>query len=126
MASGLGILIVFLILIILSGLMILIRKLSDSEPKARPAAASAPVSQPAVTSAESSQLPLPVLVAVATAAANAEAGSPKWLAAAVAAFSASLDDDAVTPRAGNWSAGGAAKYDPWVSNNKVLKTAPGA
>ena len=122
MASGLGILIVFSLLVMLSGLMVLIRKLSDGTEKKTANAAPKTKSK----GASSSSVPLPVLVAAAAAASGIEVDTPEWLPAAVAAFLASEDDAAVTPLASNWHSSHSAKYDPWVANNKLSKTAPGA
>ncbi len=124
MTSGLGILIVFLILVLLSGLMILIRKFSDIDTGKKPAATAAVTATE--TTAASGSIPLPVLVAVAAAEAIPDSNSSRWLPAAVSAYIAALEDDSVRPKALNWATGGTAKYDPWVSNNKVTKTAPGA
>ncbi len=118
MASGLGILIVFLILVLLSVLMVIIRKLSHTDKTGKPATVKKRLSG---KSAKKSEVPLPVLVAVATAASSAEAGTPNWVAAAAAAYLASEDDDAVAPRASNWAVGGYNTFDPWVNNNKLSK-----
>lgn len=123
MASGLGILIVFSILVLLSVLMMLIRFFSDNDGSKKAAPAKAVKSKKA---GAVSDLPLPVLAAVAAEAFGAGTNSPDWVGAAVAAYLASEDDDAVTPRASSWSAGRTEKYDPWVANNKLSKTAPGA
>jgi len=123
MASGLGILIVFAILVLLSVLMILIRKFSDTDPSQKSAQ---PKKAASVKAGAASNLPIPVLVAVAASEFGAGTNSPDWVSAAVAAYIASEDDDAVTPRASSWSAGRTEKYDPWVANNKLSKTAPGA
>ena len=124
MTSGLGILIVFLILVLLSVLMILIRKFSDIDTGKKPAATASTVAPE--TTAQPEHIPLPVLVAVAASESIPDSNSAKWLPAAVSAYIAALEDDSVRPRAINWATGGTAKYDPWVSNNKVTKTAPGA
>jgi len=119
MASALGILIVFSILVLLSCLMILIRKLSDTDPKEKTKTAKTSSQKKA---AVSSQLPLPVMVAAATAG---YPGSSNWLIAAVAAFFATEDDNTFAPRATSWTST-PGKYDPWVANNKLSKTVPGA
>lgn len=123
MASGLGILIVFSILVLLSCLMIVIRKLSDGGDSKKSAA---PKPSKAAKGAPKPEVPLPVLVAAAAAASGIEVDTPQWLPAAVAAFIAAEEDEAVAPRASNWHSSFSAKYDPWVANNKLTKTAPGA
>ena len=122
MASGLGILIVFAILVLLSGLMILIRKLSDSEPREKKPAAAKPAPARKKKAGEPT-LPLPVLVAAAAQA--TAAGSPDWIAAAVAAVIAVEDDEAAAPSAVSWNATAYTSYDPWVANTKLSKTVPG-
>ena len=125
MASALGILIVFSILVLLSGVMILIRKLSDAEPKKKEDATQKPVSVAAVTQAAvQPQLPLPVMVAAAVEGLSGGTAA-NWLPAAVAAFFALEDDDASGPSATSWAASKYNKYDPWVANNKLSKTVPG-
>ena len=125
MASGLGILIVFCLLVLLSGLMVLIKKLSDEkEPKKKEV--KTPVKTPAKAAAApavQSSLPLPVLVAAA-AEGFSGAGGPNWLIAAIAAYFASENDYSDAPSAKAWAAT-YQKYDPWVANNKLSKTVPG-
>ncbi|MDC7125160.1 MAG: hypothetical protein PQJ46_06315 [Spirochaetales bacterium] len=123
MASGLGILIVFLILTLLCGLMILIRKLSDTDQTQSqvqkpsiPAQAATPAIKHATTPPS---IPLPVLVAAATA--GTASGSIEWLGAAVAAYLATDEIDGGSA----WSSDINSKYDPWVANNKLSKTVPG-
>lgn len=123
MASGLGILIVFAILLLLSVMMIVIRKISDSDSSNPVKALSG---KTASAKSSSSEIPLPVLVSVAAAATADTALRPDWIAAATAAFLAAEDDEAVIPSAVNWAAGLSNTYDPWVSNNKLSKSAPGA
>ena len=127
MASGLGILIVFLILVFLSILMIIIRKLFDDKPvksvtKTTEAPSPAPVAQSAPSAV--SALPLPVLVAAAAEGLGGSAGNAGWISAAVAAYFASEDTGSSGVRAKSWASGPGA-YDPWVANNKLSKTVPG-
>ena len=121
MASGLGILIVFAILVLLSGLMILIRKLSDTEPKEKKPAAAKKAVKP--KAGAQSELPLPVLVAAA-AEGMSGAGGADWVIAAIAAYFASEKDYTGAPSAAAWAAT-YHQYDPWVANNKLSKTVPG-
>ena len=106
MASGLGILIVFLILVLLSALMIVIRKFSDGD-------GSAKKKQPASA-------------AVKTAPTSSAQETNDWILAAVAAFLAVEDDEQIVPQAGSWSPSDAEKVDPWVNATKLSKTVPGA
>lgn len=128
MASGLGILIVFLILILLSVLMLLIRKIFDeSAPKPEKKSATPPTAA-AVTAAAvqpvESQLPLPVLVAAAAAGMSGTSGDAGFITAAVAAYFASEDENSSGVKAKCWTSSPGA-YDPWVANNKLSKTVPG-
>ncbi|MDC7227059.1 MAG: OadG family protein [Spirochaetales bacterium] len=119
MASGLGILIVFTILVLLSVLMIIIRRLSDEKTE-KPVTSTQPT---AVQTAPQSSLPLPVMVAAATEGMTM-GGNADWLIAAVAAYFAIEENDAAGPSAAAW-ASTYVKYDPWVANNKLSKTVPG-
>ncbi len=128
MASALGILIVFVLLIFLSALMVLIKKVFDSESsktaKSAPKTASNAVQKTGSSSnASAPGLPLPVIVAAAIAADDSAAFDPEWIAAATAAYLASEEDDEIKPRASSWSAAGSNKYDPWVAVNKFSKLA---
>ncbi len=118
MTSILGILIVFTLLVLLSLLMVLIRKFADGDT----AKSTAPKSARASSAKKSGGLPLPVIVAAATAT---MADNAKWLSAAVSAFLAAEEDEQNAPKASGWSSAGAAKYDPWVASNKITRKAPG-
>ncbi len=118
MTSILGILIVFTLLVLLSLLMVLIKKFADGDT----AKSKAPKSAGTSSAKKSGGLPLPVIVAAATAT---MADNAKWLSAAVSAFLAAEEDEQNAPKASGWSSAGAAKYDPWVANNKITRKAPG-
>jgi sodium pump decarboxylase gamma subunit len=107
LASGLGILIVFTILVLLSVVMILIRKFSGetNTPKGGPEKNSEPAE------------PEPQL---------AVKDNTEWIIAAVAAFLAAEDDEQIIPQALSWTPSAAEKYDPWVNTNKLSKSVPGA
>lgn len=127
MASGLGILIVFLILVFLSILMIVIRKIfDDAAPGKQKKSVKSAKSEKAYSTGVKSkapQLPLPVLVAAAVAEGTSASADAGFIAAAVAAYFAS-EEDSSTITAKSWvSIPGA--YDPWVANNKLSKTVPG-
>lgn len=125
MASALGILIVFTILVLLSGLMILIRKLSDDRPEKKVKSAPAQTfSKSTELSTSQNALPLPVLVAAAAEGMSTVYTGTDWLIAAVAAYFASEDDNASGPSAAAWTST-YIKYDPWVANNKLSKIVPG-
>lgn len=123
MASLLGILIVFSILLLLCGLMILIRKIAEPDSKSNLNVQVQAKSTVAQKVASLPKIPLPVLVAAATAG-NA-AGSIEWMGAAVAAYLSLEEDQAKEPNTRAWSSDKYSKYDPWVANNKLSKTVPG-
>ena len=125
LASGLGILIVFSILVLLSVLMVIIRKLADNE-NGKSSVKTETSSQPLPQASSKPGLPLPVLVAAATAAQALPSRSRGWISAAVAAFLASEEDDLVLPRTASWIAADTDKYDPWVANKKFPKSVSGA
>lgn len=123
MASALGILIVFAILVLLSGLMILIKRLSDDRPEKKSAKSTEgpAVAQTISQAPAQPALPLPVLVAAAAEGAAMANTGTDWLIAAVAAFFASEDEGAGLagqPSASAW-ASTYVSYDPWVANNKL-------
>ena len=121
LASGLGILIVFLILVLLSVLMVIIRKVSEDKSAKEKAPEKASFEKQPQPAAQPSALPIPVIVAAATAAMAVSSRSKGWIPAAVSAFLASEEDEAVTPKAGLWRAGRRSGFDPWVSENKLTK-----
>ena len=68
----------------------------------------------------------PVIFAAAAAEADPVSDMDGWISAAVSAFFASEDDDAVSPRAVSWSSQDKDKYDPWVAKTKFPKSVSGA
>lgn len=123
MTSVLGITIVFTLLVFLSLLMVLIKKFADGDTAKGAAPKAAKASSAKKSGSRTGKgLPLPVIVAAATAT---MADNAKWLSAAVSAFLAAEEDEQNAPKASGWSSAGAAKYDPWVANNKITRKAPG-